>query len=93
MYGTYSPIIMTAVFLGIFYFLIIRPQQKRDKQVKEMRSNLKVGDQVVTIGGVYGKITKLKEDVLTIEVGADKLKLQIARWAVGNINKSDGTEE
>ncbi len=93
MYGTYSPIIMTAVFLGIFYFLIIRPQQKRDKQVKEMRSNLKVGDQVVTIGGVYGKITKVKEDVLTIEVGADKLKLQIARWAVGNINKSDGTEE
>ncbi|MFT9494033.1 preprotein translocase subunit YajC [Anaerosolibacter sp.] len=93
MAGTYSPIIMTAVFLGIFYFLIIRPQQKRDKQVKEMRSNLKVGDQIVTIGGIHGKITKIKEDVLTIEVGADKLKLQIARWAVGNVNKGESTEE
>lgn len=88
-YSAYSPIIMTAIFIGIFYFLIIRPQQKRDKQIKEMRNNLKVGDQIITIGGIYGKIIKLKDDVLTIEVGADKTKLQIARWAVGNINKNE----
>lgn len=90
--GAYSPIIMTAIFIAIFYFLIIRPQQKRDKQVKEMRSNIKVGDNIVTIGGIHGKITKIKEDVLTIEVGADKTKLQISRWAVGNLNKNETVE-
>ena len=90
--GAYSPIIMTAIFIGIFYFLIIRPQQKRDKQVKEMRSSLKAGDNIVTVGGIHGKITKIKEDVLTIEVGADKTKLQIARWAVGNLNKNENVE-
>ncbi|AOT72817.1 preprotein translocase subunit YajC [Geosporobacter ferrireducens] len=90
--GAYSPIIMTAIFIGIFYFLIIRPQQKRDKQVKEMRSNIKVGDHIVTIGGIHGKIIKIKEDVLTIEVGADKTKLQISRWAVGNLNKNETIE-
>lgn len=84
----YSPIIMTVVFLGIFYFLLIRPQQKKNKQIQEMRNNIKIGDEITTIGGIQGKITKIKDDLLTIEVGADKVRLQIARWAVGNINKS-----
>ncbi|KAB3527676.1 preprotein translocase subunit YajC [Alkaliphilus serpentinus] len=76
-------------FLAIFYFLIIRPQQKKDKKIKEMRNNLKIGDDVITIGGIHGKIAKIKEDIITIEVGADKTKLSMARWAIGNIvNKS-----
>lgn len=84
-----SPIFMTAIFIAIFYFLIIRPQKKREKKVKEMRDSLKVGDNIATIGGIYGKITKVKEEMVTIEVGSDKVKLQIARWAVGNVIKSD----
>ncbi|WZL71539.1 preprotein translocase subunit YajC [Clostridiaceae bacterium 35-E11] len=87
--GQFSPILMTLVFIGIFYFLIIRPQQKRDKKIKEMRSNLQVGDAITTIGGIYGKILKIKDETITIEVGADKIKLQIARWAVGNVLKND----
>jgi len=71
-------------FLAIFYFLIIRPQQKKDKKIKDMRGSLAVGDEIVTIGGLYGKIVKIKEDVITIEVGSDKTKLVIARWAIGN---------
>ncbi|MEW9124437.1 MAG: preprotein translocase subunit YajC [Thermotaleaceae bacterium] len=91
-FGQYSPIIMTAIFFGFFYFFIIRPQQQKDKQIKEMRNNVKVGDNITTIGGIYGRIIKIKEDILTIEVGADKTKLQIARWAVGNVIKDEVKE-
>ena len=55
--------------LAIFYFFAIRPQRKKEKEIKEMRGSLKVGDEVVTIGGIYGKIIVVKDDVLTIESG------------------------
>ncbi|QZY57055.1 preprotein translocase subunit YajC [Crassaminicella profunda] len=84
-----SPIFMTVIFIAIFYFLIIRPQKKREKQIKEMRDSLKVGEQISTIGGIFGKISKIKDDTVTIEVGSDKTKLQIARWAVGTVIKKD----
>jgi len=90
--GQLSPLVMTAIFIGIFYFLLIRPQQKKTKQVNEMRNNLQVGDNVITIGGIHGKIVKIKEDSLTIEVGADKIKLQLSKWAIGNVVKA-GVEE
>lgn len=81
----YSPFLMTVVFIGIFYFLLIRPQQKKNKQIQQMRENLNVGDNITTIGGIQGKIIKIKDDVLTIEVGADKVKLQMAKWAIGSV--------
>jgi len=82
--------ILPIVFLVIFYFLLIRPQQKRDKKLKEMRSGLKVGDEVNTIGGIQGTIVTSKDDIVVIESGAAKTKITIAKWAVGNIiNKSD----
>ncbi|TCO79850.1 preprotein translocase subunit YajC [Marinisporobacter balticus] len=85
----YSPIFMTAAFIAIFYFLIIRPQKKREKKVKDMRNSLKVGDYIATIGGIHGKIAKVKDEMVILEVGSDKVKLQIARWAVGSVVKSD----
>lgn len=81
----YSGILLMLGFLAIFYFLIIRPQQKKEKKVKEMRSNLKVGDEVSTIGGIHGKILTVKEDSVVIEVGSDKVKLTMAKWAIGNV--------
>lgn len=81
----YSGILLMLGFLAIFYFLIIRPQQKKEKKVKEMRSNLKVGDEISTIGGIYGKIVTVKEDLVVIEVGSDKVKLTMAKWAIGNV--------
>ncbi|NBI06938.1 preprotein translocase subunit YajC [Senegalia massiliensis] len=76
--------------LVIFYFLLIRPQQKKDKKIREMRSNLSVGDQIITIGGIVGKVTKIKEDDITIEVGADKTKFDVKKWAIGNkVNVSE----
>ncbi len=71
--------------LVIFYFFAIRPQRKKEKEIKEMRGSLKVGDDVVTIGGIYGKIVSVKVDVLTIESGSAKTKLEITRWAVGSV--------
>ena len=73
------------VVIGAFYFFLIRPQQKRDKATKSMREGIKEGDEVVTIGGIYGKVVNAKEDTLTIEVGSDKVKLKVARWAIGKV--------
>jgi len=72
----------------VFYFFIIRPQRKRDKDNKQMLSSLKVGDNITTIGGICGKIVKVRDDVFTIEVGSDKVKLVIERWAVKNVEKT-----
>ncbi len=71
--------------LAIFYFFAIRPQRKKEKEIKEMRGSLKVGDEVVTIGGIYGKIVVVKDDVLTIESGSAKTKLELTRWSVGSV--------
>ncbi|MGI6727829.1 MAG: preprotein translocase subunit YajC [Anaerovoracaceae bacterium] len=69
----------------IMYFLLIRPQKKREKQVNTMRANIKAGDEIVTIGGIYGTVMRVKDDNLVIQVGADKTKLEIARWSVSNL--------
>lgn len=78
-------------FLAIFYMFIIRPQKKKEKEIKEMRNRLKVGDVVFTIGGIVGKIVKIKEDEITIETGADKNKIVFKKWAVGSVEKSKET--
>ncbi|ABW19261.1 preprotein translocase subunit YajC [Alkaliphilus oremlandii] len=77
----------------VFYFILIRPQQKKDKKIKEMRNNLKVGDEVITIGGIHGKVTKIKEDIMTLEVGADKVKLTMSKWAVGTVTQQEKSIE
>lgn len=71
-----------AFLIAVMYFLMIRPQKKKEKQVNNMRGNLKVGDEVLTIGGIHGVISKVREDYLTIQVGADKTKLEVTRWAI-----------
>lgn len=75
-----------------FYFLLIRPQKKKEKQVNEMRNSLVVGDKVTTIGGIIGKVTKIKEDIITIEVGADKTKIEMARWSIASKEEEDSTK-
>ena len=78
-----STILMYVAILGVFYLLLIRPQRKKDKQIQEMRKKIQEGDEILTIGGIYGKVLNVKDDTITIEVGADKTKLKIAKWAVG----------
>jgi preprotein translocase subunit YajC len=75
--------LLPLVFLFvIMYFLMIRPQKKKDKQVQEMRRSLSVGDEIVTIGGIYGRVISLKEDTIVIESKSDHSKLTFARWAL-----------
>lgn len=75
-------------FVGIMYFMIIRPQRKRDKEVAAMRSSLKRGDKIVTIGGIVGTIVKVGEETITIQVGADRVKLEMLKSSVANITKA-----
>lgn len=78
-------------FLVIFYLFAIRPQKKRENQIKEMRNNLKVGDNIITIGGINGKITIVKEDMISLEVGPNKTRLDVAKWAVGSVVGKDSS--
>lgn len=73
------------LLIGIMYILLIRPQKKKEKAVNAMRSAVKAGDDIITIGGIIGKVTRVKEDSLTIQIGADKTKMEITRWAVSKI--------
>ena len=83
---------MILIFV-VFYFMLIRPQRKKDKAAKEMLKNLKVGDRICTIGGIYGTIVRIKDDVLTIEVGEQKSQMMIARWAVRNVEQLSVTND
>ena len=74
-----------ALVLVFFYFFIIRPQKKREKEVYKMRSELKAGDDIVTIGGILGKVVKVKKDIVQIEVGSDKTVIEILKAAVGTV--------
>ena len=76
------PFIMLAVMFLIMYLLIIRPQKKRDKETQAMRNNIQVGDEVVTSGGIVGRVVNIKEDTIVLETGSDRSKIRIKRWAV-----------
>lgn len=75
-------ILIYGVIFGAMYFLLIRPQKKKQKEEKKMRENLQVGDEIVTIGGIYGRVISLKEDTIVIESQSDHSKLTVARWAM-----------
>ena len=83
---------MILIFV-VFYFLLIRPQRKKDKEAKQMLENLKVGDRICTIGGIYGTIVRIKDQVLTIEVGEQKNQMVIARWAVRSVEQLSVTND
>lgn len=66
----------------VFYFMLIRPENKKKKAVTEMRSALKVGDEITTIGGIIGTICAVKEESIVIETGADRVRVEFAKWAI-----------
>jgi preprotein translocase subunit YajC len=83
----WSSLLMFVPLILVFYFLIIRPQRKREKAQREMLNSMQVGDNVVSIGGIYGKIVELKDDIVVIEVGKDKVKLVFERNAIKSVDK------
>ncbi len=78
---------------ALFYFLLIRPQQKREKKDRQMRNSLEVGDNIVTIGGIVGRILTIKDDEITIETSADRTKLAFKKWCVQSKVESGETKE
>ena len=81
---TFLPLILIFV---VFWFMLIRPQRKKDKQVKEMLNNLKAGDRICTIGGIYGTIIGIKDDTVTLSVGRDNLSMVVARWGIRSVEE------
>ena len=74
----------------VFYFMLIRPQRKKDKKVKEMLDNLKPGDRVTTIGGIYGTIVGIKDETITLAIGqknAQPTEMTVARWAIRQVEE------
>ena len=91
MVATLLPLILMFV---VFYFLLIRPQKKRDKEVQKMRENIEVADEIVTIGGIIGRIVSIKEDTIVLETAGDRSKIRLARWAIQqNITASERAAE
>lgn len=82
--GTIQFVVSMVILLAIFYFLMIRPENKRKKKVEEMRSSLGVGDDIVTIGGIQGKIVNISGDSITFETGEDRVRIKVAKWAISN---------
>ena len=80
--GMTSTIIMLVVMLGVFYFLMIRPENKRKKDAEQMRSSLKNGDKVTTIGGVVGVVVDVKDDKFVVETSADQVRIEFCKWAL-----------
>ena len=76
---TFLPLIVIGV---IFYFLLIRPQKKKENESKAMRENIQIGDEIMTIGGIVGIVVRKTEDTVVIETGGDKSKLRIKMWAI-----------
>lgn len=87
----YSSIIMLVVMVAVLYFLMIRPENKRKKADAEMRSKLKVGDEVQTIGGIVGTVCAVKERHVVIETGADRVRLEFIKEAIATVGKADGS--
>ena len=87
--GSLSMILMMAAVFALMYFLMIRPQKKKQKEEQAMRDNLQIGDEITTIGGIVGKIVTVKDDTLIIETGADRNRMKITRWAISQNNTAN----
>jgi len=81
------------VFFAGFYFLILRPQKRKERAVKEMRESIQVGDEVTTIGGIVGKVVQVKDELVTFETGEDRVRIRVVRWAVASKGKSAADEQ
>ena len=84
--STLTPLIMIAVLIAVFYFFMFRPQKKQDKEQKDMRDGLTVGDEITTIGGIIGKIVSIKDETVLIETSSERNKIRILKSAVRSVD-------
>ena len=88
---TYT-LIMIIILIAVFYLFMIRPESKRKKQQEEMRSNLRKGDQITTIGGVVGRVVKIEDNII-IETSEDRVRMEFAKWAVSTVGVQKSIED
>jgi preprotein translocase subunit YajC len=82
--GMGSSVIMLVAMLAIFYFMLIRPENKRKKEAENMRSSVKTGDKITTIGGIIGTVVNVKDEKIVIETSADQVRIELAKWAISS---------
>ena len=87
--GMGSTIMMIVLMIAIFYFLMIRPENKRKKQAEEMRNSLKKGDWLTTIGGVYGRVVGITDRTVVIETSEDRVRVEFLKSAIGQVGTLD----
>ena len=85
-------IMLIVVMLAVMYFMLIRPENKKKKAAEEMRNSLKVGDTIITIGGIVGTICAVKEQTIVMETGADRVRIEFTKWAISS-KGTQSTEE
>ena len=90
--GMMAMLIPLLLMFGLMYLLIIRPENKKKKKAEEMRSNLSLGDEITTIGGITGKIVQVTEDTITFETGEDRVRIQVKKWAISTTAKMEAEE-
>ena len=80
--GMGSTMLMLVLMIAIFYFMLIRPENKRKKEAEQMRSSVKKGDKITTIGGITGTVVDVKESRVVLETGADQVRIELEKWAI-----------
>ena len=93
MQSSVANILLLVVFIAMIYFMMIRPQRKKDKEDREMRASLQVGDEIITIGGVVGKVTKITEKTVVVETGSARNKIEFLKTAISSVVRSDAAKE
>ena len=84
-----TPILMMVIMVAIFYFILIRPENKRKKKAQKMREAVKVGDKVVTIGGIVGTVVSVKDERFVMETSADQVRIEFEKWALSTNETAD----
>ena len=82
--GMGSSIFMLVAMFAVFYFMLIRPENKRKKEAEQMRSSVRTGDKIVTIGGIVGTVVNVKESRIVLETGADQVRIELEKWAISS---------
>ena len=82
--GGMPSLIMIVAMIAVFYFLMIRPENKRKKEAEQMRSAVKTGDEIVTIGGIIGTVVNVKDEKIVVETSADQVRIELAKWAISS---------
>ncbi len=85
--STMFSFVSIGVMLVLLYFIMIRPQRKKEKQATNMRNSIEVGDGITTIGGLVGRVASIKDDVFVLETGSDRIKIRMKKWAIQEVEK------